>query len=437
MSSPKLPRPKTMMLISSLFCIALVPLVYAVVNRSTELQQHYKKIANEMTESDRRQLNHNFEVFRKLSPEQQEDYRRLHAQLQGEHRALKPVLDEYIDFLRSLDPVDRAEIERQKSFSGKMNAIENVVDRLNDESQRYQELLQQSFENNRRRSNWRNEREQSFSPFSPLNADEIAGLTRVLESHQTLSSTKRILLNSLEGADRLAQILSIALTESGASENKAFFSSQVFNELIAVLSEERVKWFQKSREFRAESERKFEEEVKAGKADADDRPHYLRKPLEEFHEMVLIGSCLRTFHQALDDAAPPPEEMPAYMKKLPADLREELVTKHSGDLYDELVKHYHDREGTPLFKATKTIQELASKRMPKGRGRSGPGRSGGGPGRPGDDRERPEEFPRERRDGESNRDPRGAGFPDRFPNFRNDRREEPKSNESSTQSAED
>lgn len=435
MSSPKLPRPKTMMFVSALLCVSLVPLVYAAFHRTAEQQQHFDKIAN-MTESDRRQLEHNFQTFQNLPPEKQAAYRELHAQLHGESKHLQNALLEYNEFLRSLDPIDRFDIERETKYLGKMRAIRNVISRQNDESQRQLEMLQQSFANTQRRSNWNSDRERSVSGFSPLNSEEIAGLTRILESHQKLTGSQRTLLDTLEGVDRLAQILSIALTASGGSETKSFFNSQIINELIAVLSEDRRKWYQKSIENREEADRKFDEAVQGGKAEAEDRPYYLRKPIEEFHEMVLIGSCLRTFHHELEKAAPTPEEMPAFMKKLPPDEREELLKKHPGDLYDELVKEYYEREGaTPLSRATKTIQELAAKRMPKGgppRGRSGPGRPGSG--RPGENRERPGEIPREPPRSDPDGDARGAGFPDRIRSFRNEQREALKPDDSSTQS---
>jgi hypothetical protein len=425
-----------MMVISSLFCVVLVPLVYAAVNRTAEQQRRFDEIAN-MTESDRRQLEHNFEAFQQLPPEKQEQYRQLHAQLHGtEFNDLQTVLLDYHEFLRSLDPVDRSEIERQKEFWGKIHAIENVVNRLNDESQRYQELLQQSFANNQRSSNWGEGR---WRPIPPLSPEEIESLSRVLASHQNLTVAQKTQLEPLRGVDRLAQILSIVLVASGGSETKPFFSSQLTNELIAALSEERVKYFHQSKERREEEERKFEIQVKAREADPDRPPWFLRRTLEEHHEMILIGTCIYTFNRALNDSAPSPEKMPAFLKELPPDVRDDFLNEDAGRLYENLVKEYYSRTPTTLSKATKIIQEQAKKRTPKypPPGRSGPGRSGGGTGRPGDDRERPGEAPRERRDGESDREPRGAGFPDRSRNDRNERREEPKSIESSTQSSED
>jgi hypothetical protein len=435
MSIPRLPRPKTLMFASALLCVVLVPLVYAAVHRNSSHQRYYDEVVR-MTESERRQLEHNFKAFQSLSPEKQEQFRELHSQLQGEFRHLEPVLVQYHEFLRSLDPGERSDIERQTNFSGKMRSIQAVVNRLNDETQRHQELLQASYAQNQRRSDSSGGRRWNPTPLSP---EEIDSLVRVLESHYSLTPAQKTVLGPLKGADRLAYVLSVILPRSAAAENKPFFTSQLTHELVAALSDERQKYFTRHREGRQEEERRFEERVKAGQADSDQLPFHLRKPIEEQHEMFLLGNCLYTFNRLLEESAPPPEKMAEFLKQLPADVRNEFLTQNPGRLYDKLVEEYYRREPTPLSKSTRAIQEQFDKRIPKGppRGRSGPGRSSSGRSGSGGERERledrPPQRPRERDGNEADPErPRGVGFPDRPRDFRNERPDgrSPRSSES-------
>ncbi len=103
--------PGWLMFGSALLCLLLVPVVHAAMNYSSEKSERQKQLA-EMTESERLKTNRAFEEFQQLSPEQQESFRELDRRLNGEDIKLKPTLADYQEFLSSLSPVDRMEIDR-------------------------------------------------------------------------------------------------------------------------------------------------------------------------------------------------------------------------------------------------------------------------------------------------------------------------------------
>ena len=100
------------LLIACAVSVIAAPIISWALQRDPEMQKRYEQIAK-MTESERTRLEYQYEEFRSLSEAEREQYRQLHAQLTGERNDLQPTLDAYTAFLRTLNPVDRADAPRQ------------------------------------------------------------------------------------------------------------------------------------------------------------------------------------------------------------------------------------------------------------------------------------------------------------------------------------
>ena len=359
MSSPKLPRPKTMMLISSLMVVAMVPLVYSAVNQSDENQKRFDAISD-MTESELRQLNYNLDHFQKLTPAQKEKYRELDKQLAGEQKRLKEIMESYQAFLRSLSPSDRMKIEQEHTFNKKMAAIENVFNKLDEDANNYPQYMENSEGQPRRppsSSGGRFSRERG----EPLSETEMAAMSQFLETSINLTSEQRGELKKWEGqiSQTFAQLLIYYLDNTFTRSSKTIFDESHARELVARSSERRQNYFR-------ERELKYNEEKQAfdnnpNKNPSEPPPFMIRKPLPELQDMILTFTIIQTLDGQMEELVSD-QTLDEYIRG--KDNYKELF--RGG--YDKVIREWHRDHPTPVSNAHDRMWGEIRKRFPRPEG---------------------------------------------------------------------
>ena len=124
MPKKRLSRP-LLIVFACLLSIAVVPLVHIATGSSAEYDRRVQHIAG-MSQGERNRLEHNFDEFHKLPDDDLARIHQLHEEVQS-NPDLKETLDKYRDFLKSLNPIDRAQIEIQTTQADKLSAIKRIA----------------------------------------------------------------------------------------------------------------------------------------------------------------------------------------------------------------------------------------------------------------------------------------------------------------------
>ncbi len=366
MTSSKPAIKKWQLILITATIAVVLPLALSAFQRDPELAKRATEV-EAMTELDRRQLEKQFRDFQALTPSQQDHYRQLHAQLNGDRAELQTSLHDYREFLRSLNLVDRAEIEVATSTTEKLAAVRKLVA----EREQRQAQLEEAFSTVERA---RTQFERQFR--LALGPDDFQSLGTVLETQLPPDALRRVNLMNLPPEDhvtRFAVLLEATLRPrmnvAASSSDAPLFDQQTLQELLAAIKTEEV--------------RKFIEST----PDPRDRiSHLLRFSFWScFRETMKQAPTSQQMHELLEPLAP--QERTRYLELPPA------------EMHAQLVREYFRTHPTPLSSAVYEMKSLVDALSSRQRGR--------GPSRPGErtgerpDGERPGERPR----GEPNREP--------------------------------
>lgn len=367
MSDSKRPSQLTVMLVGCLLCVVSVPLATYALRRNAEYKERYDKIAT-MTESERKQLLFQYDEFKRLPPERKQHFRNMQAQLEGPHRDLQATLNSYRDFIKTLNPVDRADIESQHSSAQKIAVIERIL------AQR-RESLAQLEEGSAAAERFRSERSGRF-----FTNDELLAMSDVLEEQLPETTIRTSKIGQYERDDRdvtravtrAALVLNATLklhTNKSAQRGITPFDAETIEALQENLENEH-----------------FRERI----AHSDD-------PGEQTRRLILVMYFRCYFAQF----AEPPElhELQDLMNAKDQEERNRLIAMRPHELYRELVREYVKTHPTELSRTVAEMKPIIE-RFPEIH------RGGPPPGRPG--RERPPDRPGPRGNFNRNRPERGG-----------------------------
>lgn len=367
--------PPWLMFGSAMLCVVLVPLVHAAVNQSGERSERLKQLAS-MTKSERLRVQHQFEKFGQLTPAQQNELRQLHNRLNGDEIALKSTLADYEQFLSSLNPVERAEIERQTTNRERVRAVRQVQQ---DREYRQQQLDQGLANFDERRTSF--EQEMGRRGWGEvLDDDEMEAISNVLLSNLPTDVVQRLQIDQQHGAARYALTLAAVLQTWGkraTGVERLTIPQDVLQEVMAVIENEKI------------------------------QASFREIPTPERRVFALFMRSERSLMTAYMKDVPATAELQEFLETREPEVREELMQKEPAWMYLELIKMYRETNPTPLSQALtefksefdevkkfwfRKMREDEEERGPGGRGPGGRGPGGRGPGG--------REFERPRPDGE-------------------------------------
>lgn len=337
MSDAKRPSQLTVMLVGCLLCVASVPLATYAFRRDAELKKRSDKIAA-MTESERKQLLYQYEEFKRLSPERMQHFRNMQAQLDGEHRDLQATLNSYRDFIKTLNPVDRAEIESHHSSAEKIAVIDRIL------TQR-RESLAQLEEGSAVAERFRSERSGRF-----FTDDELLAMSDVLEKQLPEKMLRASKIEQHErDVTRAALVLNSTLklhinksTQRGITP----FDDETLEALEQILQNER-----------------FRERITNSK-----------DPSEKTRRLILIMYLRCYFAQF--SKPPALQDLQDLMNAKDQDERKQLIGMRPHELYRELVRDYVKTHPTELSRTVAEMKSIIDRFPESHRGGPPPGRPG-------------------------------------------------------------
>ncbi|MCA9081542.1 MAG: hypothetical protein KDA58_13345 [Planctomycetaceae bacterium] len=343
------------LLASVLIGAALAPLL---VQGNSALEQYrrqnYESMQN-LSELGRNRLTRNQEAFNALSPAEQQSMRELHGLLDLDARGnkvLTSTLDTYHDWVRTLEPYQREELQQTADPVRRMEVIRRIL------------------EENR-------ERDMPFR-FPLIGMESMQQMMETMEAkvRSRLSDEQRTTLDSLEGLPRYVKLMRYLRDAARAGIDQRAVSTLTppeLEEVLAQVSESRVK------------------EVLA-RSGQEGHPGFGRNAWY----YLVVGSL--GYHIRDSRPQPNPELLEQRLAGLPVDKQDELLSLSPVDFYDELELLVVE-EATPIRQQmVEDMQTLVPEewRDRLKRGRSGPPGGGGpppnggrppflgGPGRPGD-----------------------------------------------------
>lgn len=371
--------PGWLMFGSALLCVVLVPVVHAAMHYSSEKSERQRQLV-EMTESERLKTQHAFAEFQKLSPEQQESFRELDRRLNQEDIKLKTTLADYQEFLSSLSPVDRVEIDRAATQRERLNAIQQIQA---ERAARQQQLDTGYSMIEQYRSEHSRQRGEVFSP------KEIILLAKLIEDRLPTDAKQKVKLDSQVDTVRFALTVAAALDAWGGKNSapkRELFEEDLMKDLFAAIQNE------------------------------DIRKDIERHPRKD---MKFLDFSFRTVMREQWESAPETSVLYQFLESRDSAEKEKLMAKDPRWMYFELARKYAEVNPTDLSLALELMRKEAGPFHERMRGRSGrgPDGRGGGPdgrgpgGRDGEKSSR-EESGSFRRD----RGPRDGGFEGRSEN---------------------
>jgi hypothetical protein len=389
--------PGWLMFFSALLCVVLVPVVQATMQRSSEKSERERQLA-EMTESQRLRIQHSFEEFQSLSPAEQESYRELDRRLNQDDLRLKETLASYQEFLSTLSPVERTEVNRATTLRERLNAIDRIQEERADLRR---QLVTGMTEYEDFRSN--------FPQFDVLSADEMEAISQRIEDRLPAQVRDKVHLDSYTGPARFVAAVAGAYhawePQTHPGSRRELFEGELLNQIESAIQNKKI------REVLAES---------------DDDQERSRKLQFFLH---------RTIYRVRSEAYPDAAELANFMVAQDSEERNRLDSMPPGLMYRELGRKYLEQNKHPIAQA---MNEFPGGRDRfEWRRRSGRGRGGRPDGR-GDDNRDPDDDGRGRfnRNGERpssgdqgafNENRGGRGFRDdgRSERFGDRRRPEP------------
>ncbi|MBD3674326.1 MAG: hypothetical protein HUJ26_12445 [Planctomycetaceae bacterium] len=345
--------PPWLMFYSAIFCVVLVPLLHAAVSRTGERADRLREL-EQMTRSERLRVQHQFEKFEKLTPEEQDHYRQMHARLNGEELSLKSTLSDYQAFLTSLNPIERAEIERQTTKRERVRA----VDRIRKEREYRQQQLElgladlderrTSFQQNLGRHGWD----------EVLTSNEMDALSDVLLSKLPKEIKQRLQIDQQQGAARYALTLTAVLKtwgERATGVERVVIPEEVLEEVLSALGNDKIQ-------------------------------SNLRKiPEPERRVFALMMLSERSLMREYMKEVPGTAELQKFLETRETEVRKELMQKEPAWMYLDLIRMYRETNPTPLSQALsqfkdefddlrKSMWARRSRDDDRGPGGRGPGR---------------------------------------------------------------
>ncbi len=153
-SRPSRPRPSvrpawTVLAVAVVLSCAL-PLLTGAAGRDDEEGAANRARIESMTELERRQLEQRLERYRKLSPDERDRLRSMHAKIEAEAE-LKQTVDAYRRWLETLSPIEREQLRSEPDAQKKLAIVERIRTRQRtEESKRPFEALAARFGGSRR-----------------------------------------------------------------------------------------------------------------------------------------------------------------------------------------------------------------------------------------------------------------------------------------------
>lgn len=363
--------PAWMMFGSAMLCVLLVPILHAAMSQSGVKVERLRELQL-MTKSERLRIEHQFEKFQELSPADQQRYRDLHQQLNGEQLALKTTLADYKDFLVSLNPVERAEIEQKSDLNQRVSTIKRIQKEREERQQQLDLGLAQFDE---RRSFFQREMNRSGAN-EKLSAADMDAIGTVIEANLPTDLQLKAGLDKLLGPTRYASVLTVALKTWGPKPtgvNRQPFPEEIVEEMVGAIENEQL------------------------------RSKLQKIPKKEFQIFALIMMSERALLSEYMLDVPDTSDLQEFLETRDPEEKKKLMQQEPGQMYFELVKAYRELNPTALSQAIsglrKQVQEYRDVSRVRGPGRDderGPGgRRGpggfGGPGGEGDERPKPPE----------------------------------------------
>lgn len=338
--------PGWLMFGSALLCVVLVPVLHAALRHSAERSERYRQLT-EMTKSERLKIEHSFAEFQKLTPAEQESFRRLDRSLNEEEITLKSTLGDYQEFLSSLSPVDRAEIDRATTKRARLN----VIEKIQDARAKRQQQLDMGYSMVEQFRADRSERQKPV--FSP---SEMEAFVELIEPRLPAGSREKVKLDSQTGTVRFALTMAAAFDAWGKkppTSKQELFEEDLMEELLAAIENESIR------------------------ESLENHPWKERKFLDFATWTVMMEQWRST---------PDTSVLYAFLETRDAKEKEELMAKDPWRMYFELARKYGEKNPTDLSRASELMKKEAESYFERFRNNS-LGRPGRGPGGRGPDRD--------------------------------------------------
>ena len=365
--------------------IAVLPFL---LGAAESFDERYERI-RQMSAVERAALQHNFETFRKLSPADQARYRELDRRLGEDARSgreLGKVLDNYVQWLGSLSPVQRSELRSLTDPGAKLGRVQQL---LNEQQQQKQHSLAGPMV-----PGGMGLREGLRQPFR-LTPEQFSAVMEVVEGPLAPQDKQR--LRDLPMHKRHLEAIELSLQYAKARERR-FPDPELQNKMIAAIDSEKI--------------RSRLAEMK--------QPEWQRQVIA----MQLVGGLMAEWTRELEKDAPPQAGLMKLAESLEEGQKRRIAAMDRPIMMHELVWMYRAKQDPALGEDLRRVRGLVEQFRGEDRRPAGPGgRPVDGPfrPRPGNDRpgerpgaeRRPERGAEERRGNEERRG--GEGRPDRPP----------------------
>lgn len=335
--------PAWMMFGSALLCVVLVPVLHAAMNQSG-VRAERLQVLRLMTASERLRIEHQFEKFQKMLPADQQRYRDLHDQLDGEQVALKTTLAEYKDFLVSLNPVERGEIEQKSDLNQRVLTIKRIQQ---EREYRQQQLDLGLAEFDQRRSSFQQQEINRYGGSLRLSDDDMQAIGAVIQANLPTNPSQKANFEKSAGATRYALVLTAALKTWGAKPtgvNRQPFPEDIVDDMVGAIQNEQL------------------------------RSKLQKIPKKEFQIFSLIMMSERALLTEYMLNVPKNSELQEFLETRDPEDKQKLMQQEPGRMYFDLIKAYRETNPNELSQAISGLRKVIHEYQDVMRLRGGPGR---------------------------------------------------------------
>lgn len=375
------------------FAVALLPFV---LGAAESFDERYERI-RQMSAVERAALQHNFETFKHLSPADQARYRELDRRLSEDARSgrvLGKTMDNYVQWLGSLSPVQRSELRALTDPGEKLGRVQRL---LSEQQQQTQHASPGPMF-----PGGLGGRDGFRQPFR-LTPEDFSAVMEVVEG--PLAPQDKTRLRELPQHKRHLQAIELSLQYAKARERR-FPDPELQGKMIAAIGSEKIR----------------------SKVSEIERPEWKRQVIS----MQLVGGLMAEWTRELEKEKPPEPELKKFLDGMDNEKQKQIAALDRPVMMHELLWMYRASKDPALAEDLKKVRGLIDQFRgedrrppgPGGRPNDGPFRPRPGNDRPGNGRpdgERPDgDRPRERPGNEfrPEREPeerRGEGHPERRP----------------------
>lgn len=218
-----------------LTAVIAVPLILGAGNSNSNMRDVNRKRIERMTVAQRDQLDHNFDVYRRLSrtaPKTLADYRDIQIAIENDEE-LKTVAVAYYAWLKTLSLSQRQRLEDEKDAIQRIELISEI------KAERAKQAEEETRDSLPERAVPALVRKQ-FPRQDRLSDQDLAAVMKIAEENLALQPVQREGLERMDGVRRYAEVFRIIVKQSSDSKplRSVWLDTELIDEMVSAISNE-------------------------------------------------------------------------------------------------------------------------------------------------------------------------------------------------------